>query len=107
MMKPIVADLNEALGQDMLQEALQERENGQGHPGGLAGVGFSVAEGYGGVIVLEDGGVGERDAVNVTSEVFQGLVAAAHTLDVNHPVDAPDFIRDCRKGLGSAWAKPS
>jgi len=86
MVQSEVADLDEALGQDMLEEAAEElgRVECAGALALLLAV--AVAEADGVIIGLGDGGVGEGDAVEVAGEIAQRLVAGADGLGVDNPV---------------------
>jgi hypothetical protein len=81
-----VTDFDEALGQDMLQEAAEElvRVECAGALALLLAV--AVAEADGVIIGLADGGVGEGDAVEIAGEIAQRLVAGSDGLGVDNPV---------------------
>ncbi len=66
-----VADLVQALGQDVLEEATQELRTGDA--GGPPPVGFAmlVADGDGLVVETDDAGVGDGDAEDVACEVVE------------------------------------
>jgi len=61
----VVADLGEAPGEDVLEEAGDEVVNGKGDAAGLAGTGVGVAEGDPAVLEAFDAVVGQGHAVDV------------------------------------------
>lgn len=88
--EPVAADLLEALGEDMLEEARDEGVDGQGEVPGLVGAGADVAEGDLAVVEGFDAVVGERDAMDVAREVFGSVRAVASVLEVGDPALAED-----------------
>ncbi len=103
MMQAKVANFDEAVWQDVLEEAVQELKDGQGHFAGLAGIGVAIAEGDRLIVVMEDGRVGQGDTVDVAREVLQRLLAIAHGFYVHDPVDVPDLGRNGGEGF---WGEP-
>lgn len=99
MMEAKVANFEEPVWQDVLEEAMQELKDGQSHFAGLAGIGLAIAEGDGSFIVMQDGRVGQGDTVDVACEVLQRLLAIAHGFYVHHPVNVPDLGRNGSEGF--------
>lgn len=99
MVKSVVSDFDEAFWQDVLKEAMNEIEDSESHLPRFAGVGVAIAERDSGLvqrgfrIEMEDGGVGESDAVDVAGEVSDGIFAGADIGDMNDPVGGPDIWR--------------
>ena len=83
-----VSDANQALGQNVDEEAAQELMGGNGHDLLLAAVGI-VSPAEGDAIVLEghEAMVGDGDAVSVAGQVVENMFGAAERrLGINHPV---------------------
>jgi len=87
----IVADLLEAVGQDMLQKAADElrgREGGEFLSFGLA---ILITKSDLAVLEFEDPVVAEGHAEDIGGEIFQGGLAAADRLTINDPILVPDL----------------
>jgi hypothetical protein len=86
MVQAEVADFDEALGQDMLEEAAEELGWLQGT--GVLALMFAVAEAEadGVVVCLNDGGVGDGDPVEVAGEIAQRFVPGSDRFGVDDPV---------------------
>ena len=96
--EPIVADTDEALGEDVEQEAaseLSEREReGPRSPSAIV----LVAESHGLVIDMEQPMVRDRDAVGVAGEIFEhALGSVERRLGVDHPFGAGCLIPLCQR----------
>ena len=94
-----IADLVEAFGQDMLEEAADELVAGE--PAGPPARGFAllVADGDGCVVETDDAGVGDGDAEDVAGEVVEhGLLALAPWRDVDDPGLAPGGVGEDEVG---------
>lgn len=79
----------ETLGQDVLQEQMQEVGTGQGARLNLAAAPVSVAEADLAVAVQvagEDVGFPEHPTIEVTAEIDQRLVAVADAFPIDHPL---------------------
>jgi hypothetical protein len=99
----VIADLVEALGQDVLQEAADELVGRQCHGPALVVPGVGIAEGDLSVVAGEDAVVGDGDSVDVSSEIPQYAVDAADAgLAVDDPRAFPDRGGEgcVRQGLG-------
>ena len=88
MMQTEVADAHEAMGQDVGEEAPNKLMGVKGHELLFAFVAVvAILEGHGVVADREDTVIGNGNAENVTSEVFdQFLGTIERTLDVDFPV---------------------
>ena len=86
--KAIIAHLDKALGQDVLQETVDEFLGGQRAELGLAGVGF-VAEGDLVVLDLDDAAIAEGDAKDVGGEILERGAAIADRLAMHDPLLLP------------------
>ena len=75
--EPVVADLGESLGQDMLEEAADELVGVESGPFPLAGAGFAATEGDLPVLELFDPAVGEGDPIDIGCQVAESLFAAS------------------------------
>lgn len=96
--QPVVPNLMEPARWHVLEEAGHELLGRQGHgpPAALPGFLFSaallVAEGHFAFFAREDAIVGNGDAVDVTGQVSQDLIAALDGgFGVNHPILLPDL----------------
>ena len=87
----IVPDLDESLGQNMLQETTNELLSGEGAEPGLICAGFGVAEGDLPISQLEDTLVTDGHSEDVGSQILQGGRAIADRLAVNDPLLLPCF----------------
>ena len=74
------ADLGEASGEDVLEEAANEGVHRQRQAPGLPGARVGVAEGDMAMVEAFDAVVGEGDAVDVAGEIEGGVGASAHRL---------------------------
>jgi len=81
----VVADLGEAAGKDVLEEAGDEVLDEESHAAALVGSGVGVAESDPAVLEAFDAVVGEGDAVDVAREVEGRALAVADLLDVGDP----------------------
>ncbi len=92
----VVTDLDEAAGEDMLEETGDKVLDRERHAAGLEGSGVGVAEGD--LVVLEafDAVVGECDTVDVAREVEGRELAVADLLDVGNP----GFVFVPKVGIG-------
>src|ERR1051325_4732951 len=81
----VVAHLNEAVRQDVLQEATYELGDRDGGESGLFGSRVFVLESDVAIFELEDAAVGDGYTEDVRGEVFEGSLAAADRLFMNHP----------------------
>jgi len=88
-----VADLVQALGQDMLEEPTHEFVTG--HADGPPAIGFAmlVADGHGLVVEADDAGVGYGDTEDVACEIVEhGLLALTPGRAVDDPGLGPDGV---------------
>ena len=102
-----VADLVQALGQDMLEEAAHELLAGDA--AGPPSVGFAmlVADGDGLVVEPDDTGVGDRDAEDVAGEVIEhGLLALAPGRAMDDPGLGPGGVRHNQIGTTLLATRP-
>jgi len=89
----VVADFDEAVGQDVLEEAVDELLGGEGGSLDLFGGGFLVLKSNVTVLVkLAEAAIAEGDAEDVGSEVLESRGAVADCLTVNHPILFPDAL---------------
>ena len=87
--KPVVADTDEALGQDVQQEAAGELTEWEREGPRAATAVVLVAEGDGLVIHMEQAMVRDRDAVGVAGEILEHALGALEgRLGVDHPFGA-------------------
>jgi hypothetical protein len=98
----IVAHFDKTLGQDMLQEAVDELVRLQGTQVGLTSVGIAVAEGDLVVLQADQAAIANGDAKDIRREVLEGLEAIPDRLAVYDPVLFPDRRRDEVKAVGLA-----
>ena len=105
VVQAVMADLAEADRQHVQQEAADELVGGEAQGAGPAGVGVTVANDDLAVVILQDGGVGQRHAEDVAGEVAEGVLAGANGLGVNHPRLPPDGCRDRGEECGLALAQ--
>ena len=83
-----VADLDEASGQDVEQEAANELDRVEGHDAAAVVMpGVSPAKAHLSAVEAEQSSVGDGDAVGVASQVLQHVFGAAEgRLGVDHPL---------------------
>ena len=83
-----VADLDEACGQDVEQEAADELDRIEGHDAAAVVVsGVPPAEAHLSVVEAEQSSVGDGDAVGVAGQVLQHMFGSAEgRLGVDHPL---------------------
>lgn len=99
--KAVVADPDEALGEDMEEEAATELTKGERLGPGPAGSVVLVAEGDGLVVDLLEPVVGDGDAVSIASKVAQNLLGAIEgRLGVHHPFRAPCLVEETAERVG-------
>jgi len=98
----VVADFGEPRGQDVLQEAADERDGVEGTSLGRAGAAVAVAEGDVAVLEAFEAAVDEGDAEDVPGQVVEHLGAAAGVLEVDDPLRAPDRGRGLIEEAGRA-----
>lgn len=89
-----IADLDEASGQDVLEEAVDELFGREGAIGVLAGSGRAVAKSDLVVFEFDEAAVGDGDPEDVGSEILEGGAAIADRLAVDDPVLLPDGGRE-------------
>jgi hypothetical protein len=87
----VVADLNEALRQNMLQETANELLGSEGANPGLTCARFSVAECDLPMVQLEDTLVTDGHSKDVGSQILQGSHPITDRLTVNDPILLPGF----------------
>ena len=97
----IVTHLDEALGQDMLKETVNESFGGQRAALGLAGIGFVTKRDLV-ILDLDDATVAEGDTKDVGSEILERGAAIADGLAMHDPVLFPYRGGDVRKTIGLA-----
>jgi hypothetical protein len=74
----------------MLEEALEKRQAGEGHPAELLGPIVPIAEGDLPVLDPFETAVGEGDTEDVAAQVVEDLLAAPRVLAVDDPRLCPD-----------------
>ena len=87
----IVADFLEALGQDVLQETVDELLGGEGAGFPVVGGVLPVAESDLSVLKFEEALVGESDAEDIRSQILERCLAGADGLTVDNPLLPPDL----------------
>lgn len=85
-----IADLDEAPGQDVLEEAVDEVIGGEGAEGDLSGSGRAVAKGDLVVFELDQAAVADGDPEDVGSQVLESSAAIADGFAVDHPILFPN-----------------
>ena len=100
--KAIVTHLDEAPGQHMLQEAMDELLDGERAEFGLAGVGGPIPKGDPLILDLHQAPIAQGHAKHIRSQILEGRLAVAHGLAVNHPVGCPHLRRDLVEDLRGA-----
>src|SRR6266403_758214 len=86
----VVADFDEAWGEDVLQEAADELDGGDGAVLKLVSGGLFVRESDSALFQFTQAVVTEGDAKDVRSQILKSQGATAHRLRVEHPVFAPN-----------------
>jgi hypothetical protein len=94
VVQTVVAHLAEAGREHVLEETADELLRFKAGGAGLSGFAVAIPEHDELIIVAQDGGVGEGDAVDVARQVGQRVVAGADGLGVHDPGLAPDCGRD-------------
>jgi len=89
----VIADLHEALRQDMLQEAADELLRPQGAVSGVSAPRFSIGESDLAVSQSVQAPVAQRHAKDVRSQILERRHTAAHGLAVHHPILTPGLRR--------------
>jgi hypothetical protein len=89
-----IADLDEAPGQDMLEEAVDELIGGEGAELELAGIGRVVAKGDLVVFELDQTAVADGDPEDIRSQVLESSTAIADRFAVDNPILLPNASRD-------------
>ena len=102
MPEAIIADLHQAAGQHMLEEATDELQGVQGHGALTVAVGFAVAAGDLIVFDLDDAAVGNGHLKDLGGQVLDGALAGPDGLTVDVPLHGPDLGGDLpeQAGLG-------
>ena len=99
MMQAEIADFDESLWEDVLEESADEFEWGHGAGTHALIIAVTVTEANGLIVGMEDGGIGDGDAVEVAGEIAQGLFAGADGRGMDNPFACPDGRRDgCGNG---------
>lgn len=88
----VSADVVQALGQHVLQEALQERLGGQRLVHGRAGAMALEAESDLAVFEALESAVGQRTLEQIAAEILQHLLTRARVLTMHHPRSAPELV---------------
>ena len=102
----IVAHLDKAFGQDMLQEAMDELLGGQGTGARLARIRSAVAERDLIVLHFQEAAVADGDPKDVRGQIFEGRLAIANGLAMDDPVLFPDRGGNAFKEIGLAQGVP-
>jgi hypothetical protein len=89
-----IADLDEASGQDVLEEAVDELIGGEGTKLVPAGIGRAVTEGDLVVFEFDQAAVADGDAEYVRSQILESSATIADRFAVNDPILLPDIGRD-------------
>lgn len=89
----IVADLDEAIGEHVLEEAADELLGTDGALFELISGGVFIRESDLASLQLAEAVVAEGDAKDVRGEILESFGARAHRLRVNHPIFTPDAGR--------------
>lgn len=79
---------------------MQEPFGGEGH--GVSSAVFAVAIGEGDVVAVigQDAFGAKGGAINIGGEVFEGGFAAAHGLNIGHPIHRPNTFGDLAEEFG-------
>jgi hypothetical protein len=89
-----IADLDEAPGQDVLEEAVDELFGREGAEGGLAGRRRAVTESDLVVFEFDQAAIADGDSKDVGSQVLESSAAIADRFTVDDPILLPDGGRD-------------
>jgi len=95
----VIAHLDEAFGEDVLQKAVDELLSRQGAELGFPGARSAVAEGDLIILDFHETAVTDRDAKDVRGEILEGGEAVADRQAMDDPVLFPYGGRDTRKTL--------
>lgn len=110
MQEAVVPRPPEALGQDVLQQQVEELGTGQRADLALPALAVAVAEAdlaAAVVIASEEVGLADHAAIEVTTQINEGLLAVADTLAVDHPFPRQRLgrmeasLRERRQQLGA------
>jgi hypothetical protein len=96
-----IAHLDEAPGQDVLEEAMDELFCGEGAEGELSGVGGAVAKGDLVVFEFYQAAIADGDSEDIGSQVLEGSAAVADRFAVDNPILLPDIGGDAVGEAGS------
>jgi len=86
----VVTDLDEAVGEHVLEEATDELCGGDGAMLELISGRLFVSESDLTIMQLAEAVVAEGDAKDVRGEILESLLTGAHRFGVDHPVFAPN-----------------
>ena len=100
MQEAIVADFDEGVGQDMLEEAGEEDQRRQRESFEMACFAVPELETDAAVFEAEEAAVGEGDAVEVRGEVLENRLALTGGAAIDHPIVFPDAGGSQRKEVG-------
>src|SRR6266508_5859075 len=100
----VVANLGEALGQDVLQEAAEELQGVARAPTPGAAAAVAIAERHVAGVEAFEATVHEGDAEDVAREILEHLLPGARVLEVNDPFLAPHLARGGLEEAGVAEA---
>ena len=89
----VVADFEEALGEDVLEEAANELCGGDGAVSKLVSGRLFIGESDVALFQLTEAVVADRDTEDVRGEIPEGLDTGADGFRVDHPVFAPNSSR--------------
>jgi len=87
--KTVVAHLDEAVGQNVLQKAANEFFRGQRFRGEFLGVALAVLKGDVAIFHFEQAPVADGNAEDVGCEILEGAFARAHRFAMYHPRFVP------------------
>src|SRR6185503_17234439 len=90
----VVTDFGETARQDMLHEAFEKLDSGEGRSFQPLSTIISIAECDVVVVNGFDATVGDGDAKDITGEIFQNLVARTSMFGMHDPVLFPDRSRN-------------
>ncbi len=85
----VVTDLDEAVGEHVLEEATDELCGGDGAMLELISGRLFVRESDLALMQLAEAVVTDSDAKDVRGEIFESLLAGAHRFGVDHPIIDP------------------
>ena len=93
--KAVVTDPDEALGQDVEEEAADELPKRKGQRSGATAAVILEAEGGGPVIDMKKPVVGDRDAVRVAGKILQDVIGAVEgRLGIDDPLGGPCLVEE-------------